>query len=105
MATRVYGASDDLIELEGDIDGEVGHDAITVDDPGVLLAFSDGTLLSVKYGKGPLGIWAVVAAHVGELFEGIDICVDEDASPYSDVARFKDGLKWAYAATAWEKVQ
>ena len=35
----------------------------------------------------------------GELFQRIDACLDEDADPYSDVAHFADGLKWAYAAT------
>lgn len=48
MSTKIYGASDDLIEFEGDV--------------------------------------------------RIDQCVDEDADMYSDVAHFKDGLKWAYAA-------
>ena len=40
----------------------------------------------------------------GSLFERIDPCNDENASPYSDIAYFKDGLKWGYAATEWERI-
>jgi hypothetical protein len=32
-------------------------------------------------------------------------CFDEDADPYSDVAAFRDGLKWAYVATKWQKAE
>lgn len=49
---RIYGASDDLIEIEGDISEEfvyVGGDA--------LLSFSDGTLLSIRYDN--FGIWRI----------------------------------------------
>lgn len=99
MSTKVYGASDDLVEVEGDVTGAVdfyGND----DDNGVLLSFSDGTLLTVKYGQK----WEVRLIHGGELFEKIEQCPDEDEDNYSDIAYFKDGLKWAYAGKEWEKV-
>ena len=32
-------------------------------------------------------------------------CLDEDANPYSDVAIFNDGLKWAYSANEWQLVK
>ena len=104
MGTRVYGASDDLIEFEGDVRGEVGKYA-DEDKPGVLLVCSDGTLLEVNYGKGGAGIWEVKLLQKGALFDRIDPCLDEEADPYSDVAHFRDGLKWAYAATEWERVK
>lgn len=50
----IYGASDDLIEIEGDLEQEFycyGAD----EEEGMYLAFSDGTLLSVHYSN--LGIW------------------------------------------------
>ena len=52
MSTKVYGASDDLVEFEGDLNGEVNffnndHEA---EDIGLLVAFSDGTILLVSYG-------------------------------------------------------
>lgn len=102
MATKVYGASDDLIEFEGDFRSEVGCYGAA---QGVLVAISDGTFLEVKYGKGDRGIWAVSLLKRGPLFERIDQCTDEDADVYSDVAHFKDGVKWAYAASEWEVVQ
>jgi len=104
--TKVYGASDDLIEFEGDIRGEVnffGSD----DEEGkssCLLICSDGTLLEARYGKAGAGIWRVSLVKGGTLFENVVECTDEDAEPSSDVAHFKDGLKWAYAAHEWEKV-
>jgi hypothetical protein len=100
MATEVYGASDDLIEFEGDVSGEVGKSGTDDDDhPGVLLVFDDGTLLVAKYGKGGMGIWAITALVKGRLFDRIETCEDEDAERYSDTAYFKAGLKRAWAAT------
>lgn len=105
MPTKVYGCSDDLVEVEGDVCGEVGCYGTDDDDKrGVLLILSDGTLLEVKYGKGKRAIWGVQLLTAGTLFDRIDPCMDEDAKPYSDIAYFKDGLKWAYAATEWQPV-
>lgn len=104
MSTKVYGASDDLIEFDGEFIGEVGAYGTDDDDQGVLVVMSDGTILEVKYGKGGAAIWAVMLFKRGTLLDRIDQCTDEDAKPYSDVAYFKDGIKWAYAATKWEVV-
>lgn len=102
MATKVYGASDDLIEFDGDICGEVGF--INDKDDRALVALSDGTLLKVGYGKEGKALWSVELVECGSLFDRIDPCADEDADPYSDVAHFRDGLKWAYCATgSWER--
>lgn len=97
--TKVYGTSDDLIEFEGDVSGEVG-----CCDNGVLLVFSDGTILEVKYGKLGRAIWGITLHKQGELFDRIELCDDEDADIYSDIAHFRDGLKSAIAATEWENV-
>ncbi|MCP4678080.1 MAG: hypothetical protein GY854_21715 [Deltaproteobacteria bacterium] len=105
METKIYGASDDLIEFGGDIYGEV--DCYGTDDRehGVLVLCSDGTVLEVKYGKADQAIWGIQVIAKGDLFLRIDPCTDEEANPHSDVAHFCDGLKWAYAATGdWEKV-
>jgi hypothetical protein len=104
--TKVYGASDDLIEFDGDVGGEVGCYNTDADDhPGVMVVFSDGTILIVKYGKAKMAIWQVTVFKRGELFDRIEECSDEDADPYSDVAFFRPGLKWAFAAKGWEKVE
>ncbi len=92
MSTKVYGQSDDLIEFEGDLDGEVAQYG-TDDMPlGVIVGFSDGTVLSVKYGKPGLGgVWAITVLNAGTLFDRLDVCTNNDADPYSDIAHFKDG--------------
>jgi hypothetical protein len=105
MSTRVYGASDDLVEFEGDVSGEVGYIGRDGDDPGCLLVFSDGTLLVAKYVKPCGGVWDLQLVQRGTCFRRIDICTDENEDPHSDVAHFEPGLKWAYAAKRWEKVQ
>lgn len=105
MATEVYGASDDLIEFEGDVYGEVGAYGTDDREQGVLIVCSDGTLLEVKYGKAGQAIWGITCLKAGELFNRIDPCDDEDADRYSDTAYFNSGLKYAYAAKDWERVK
>lgn len=62
MEILIYGASDDLVEVEGAIreefsygDDEAEHD---------LLAFSDGTLLSIKYAND--GCWRIGRLVAGD---------------------------------------
>ena len=108
MSTKIYGASDDLVEFDGDVAGEVGCYGTDDREQGVLVVCSDGTLLEVKYGKGDAGIWGIDIIHVGVLFDRKEDCPieNENAKLASDVVHFKDGLSWAYAATgSWEKVQ
>lgn len=104
MTTRVYGASDDLIEFEGDFTGEVSAYGTDDNERGVLLVFSDGTLLEAKYGKDDAAMWGLTLLKKGKLFKSIEQCDDEDNDPNSDVAIFADGITWVYAATEWEKV-
>lgn len=92
MATKIYGASDDLIEFDGDISDEVGYYENDEEAEGALLFCSDGTALRVKYGKEIGAIWAISLVNRGQLFARIDVCDNEDADPHSDVAHFKDGL-------------
>jgi len=104
MATKVYGASDDLIEFNGDVNGEIGNYGTDDREHGELIVFSDGTLLEAKYGKGDMGVWGIIVIKGGALLKDIIPCSDEDADPHSDIAIFNDGLKWAYGASEWEKV-
>ncbi len=106
MTTKVYGASDDLIEVDGDVRGEVSCFGTGDEERGVLLMFSDSTVLEVRYGKNGDAIWEVRLLKQGALFDRIDQCADEDADPHSDVAHFRDGVKWCYAARErWELVR
>ena len=104
MSTRIYGHSDDCLEFDGDVHGEVGCFQ-SASNPGVLVVCSDGTVLVANYGKPNGVIWSISLLRKGELFESIEVCIDEDATPHSDIAYFKTGMKWAYAATEWEKVK
>lgn len=105
MGTKIYGASDDLIEFEGDVRGEVGCYGTDDREHGVLLVCSDGTLLEVQYGKADLAVWGITLFRIGDLYSDIELCNDEDASPHSDVVTFHDGLRWIYASTEWERVR
>ncbi len=98
MPTIIYGASDDLIEVEGDVKGELCSD-------NSVLFLSDGTILAVKYGKESLAVWEIRLVEKGALFENIEPCFDEDADRYSDVASFADGIKWVYEAESIGKVE
>jgi hypothetical protein len=105
MTTKIYGASDDLIEFDGDVYGEVGDYGTDDAEHGDLIICSDGTLLEIKYGKADMGIWGIQIIKEGDLFEHLQACSDEDAEPHSDLVLFRDGLKWAYVAKEWEKVK
>ena len=98
MTTIIYGASDDLIEVSGDVKGEHCGDHN-------FLFLSDGTILEVKYGKESLAVWEIRLVEKGALFMNIEPCFDEEASPYSDVASFADGVKWVYQAESVGKVE
>lgn len=52
---RVYGSSDDLVEVEGDVSEEFTYGADT--DEGMYLGFSDGTVLGVTYDRD--GVWRI----------------------------------------------
>ena len=104
MPTQVYGASDDLIEFDGDVHGEVGCYGTDDSEDKPIAFFSDGTVLKIAYCLNVPGVWGIAVLRKGTLFDKIDPCDDEDADPHSDLAHFKDGLKWAYFAREWEEV-
>ena len=101
VATKVYGESDDLIEFEGDIRGEIGCYA-DKEDEASLIAFSDGTMLKAWYDDD--GIWRLKVMNTGTLFDRVVPCTDSDSEPHSDVVYFKDGLKRAFSGKNCEKV-
>jgi hypothetical protein len=98
MALEIYGASDDLIEIEGHITEELNCYATDEDEKGVLLVCSDGTVAEVKYGKPQGGIWAISVYAKGTEFRELETCEDEDAGRYSDTLRLGDGVKWVVSS-------
>lgn len=106
--TRVYGASDDLIEFVGELSGEIGYygSGDVGQGLGAIVAFSDGTILAVRYGK-PVdgGVWALDVLRQGELFDRREECNDSDADPYSDQIFFKPGKLKAWYGRHGEVVR
>lgn len=95
MKTRIYGASDDLIEIDGAIYEEAGCYGHKKPIP---IEASDGTKGSIYYN----GVWEIYLSHEG--FKYLDLISntedDEhtgDASgcpSYSDVLILDDGIEW-----------
>ena len=100
MKTKIYGSSDDLVEVDGEIYNEYGNYFLA--SSGILLRASDGTRAEIKYDDN--GEWKVKMIERGTLFEKVIKSVgentehtDEDAqgySSYSDVIVFREGLQW-----------
>ena len=100
---RVYGASDDLIEVDGDIREEFNPNG---DERDSVLAFSDGTVLTIQYTSE--GIWRIARIAVGAAdYSHTQAPPDEDEN-YSDVATLDGGypIRWVLFANDWrlEKV-
>ena len=80
---RIYGASDDLVEIDGSrYDNEIG---CSYNDPKARIWFEDGTVILVSYGKQDLAVWSIVIEKVGTAKFDLQICLDEDADIYSDI--------------------
>jgi len=79
MEIRIYGASDDLIEIEGDIRDEFSY----WEDNENYLAFSDGTVLHIEYCDD--GIWRIRRMAAGGFIFANKEAVDADGDQYSDV--------------------
>ena len=86
--TKVYGSSDNLIEIEGDLTRRYN-----VYGPPITLLFSEGTLVTFYYT--PDDVWKVAVRIKGTLFYSIDICDESDGPTYSDMVHFNDGLQWS----------
>ena len=85
--TTVTGASDDLVEINGELCEE--FDACDLRDGKV--AFSDGTLLGVEYDSD--GIWRFKVIFKGSCFDHkVEGCVTDNSN---DVVHLKEGITWA----------
>jgi hypothetical protein len=82
----VYGASDDLIEIEGAIVEE-----FTAEDEADRLIFSDGTVLEIRYTRE--GVWRIEDVHRGTARLTVDVAPDGDEDNYSDRATL-EGVTW-----------
>lgn len=101
--TIVYGASDDLLELDGTISEEFDNDQ----EDGRIVGFSHGVLLRVTCDGD--GCWRIAPLRGQEHVEIVfargedDGGRDDDGCPgYSDKAIVTGDHDWALVGTAWE---
>lgn len=79
---RIYGASDDLVEIEG---SEYQEDEIGCFEAKVRIWFADGTVILVGYPKDCGAIWEILVEKDGPSKHEVILCYDEDADVYSDI--------------------
>ena len=79
----IYGASDDLIELDGAISEEYGTDNAKVE-------CSDGTKFEIKY----TGEWKVANLQKGSEFKQLIESVGDNCSSYSDIVVLSGLIDW-----------
>lgn len=87
---KVYGASDDLVEIEN---SQYKEDEIGCYDHDVRIRFFDGTVIRVGYPKDGLAIWWVEIEKQGTAEQKMTICDDEDARIYSDIFEIDSEIK------------
>lgn len=81
--TRVYGYSDDCVEIDGP--HYYMPDEISCFDCDVRIWFDDGTIIRLHYGKAGKAIWGIIVEQKGSQPWHLAICDDEDARIHSDV--------------------
>ena len=87
---KVYGASDDLVEIEN---SKYKEDEIGCYDHDVRIRFLDGTIIRVGYPKDGLAIWWIEIEKKGTEEHKLTICNDEDARIYSDIFEIDSEIK------------
>ncbi len=96
--TKIYGASDDLIEIEGDVEEEYGK----INARNLSINASDGTQAKITYNDE--GEWKIDLINMGNKYLDLILSKGEDykhihedaigCSPYSDVLVLDDGIEW-----------
>ena len=87
---KVYGCSDDLVEIEW---SGYAEDEIGCYGRDVKIRFTDGTVIRVGYPKSGMAVWFVSVEKPGTAERKLTICNDEDEFPYSDVFEIDAEIK------------
>lgn len=94
----IYGGSDDLIEIEGEINDEIGF--YDHKRP-IKIECSDGTIATIFYNED--GNWNIDVKNEGHLIQALHKTSGEEhnhtgiaagCTPYSDVLIFDKGIEW-----------
>lgn len=87
---KVYGCSDDLVEIENSVYKE---DEIGCYNKDVRIRFIDGTVIRAGYSKKNIAVWFIEVEKKGTAKQYLEICEDEDADIYSDVFEIDSEVK------------
>ena len=86
MNIRVYGCSDDLIEIEKEQNGEwTPVEEIDCYDTEIMIKFPDGTVILCGYPKRTGAIWYINTIKIGTANHTHTFCHNEDDEIYSDI--------------------
>ena len=95
--TVVYGASDDLIEIEGQI-----REEFSPGEPDVVLGFSDGTVLRIRFTND--GVWRITTLAQGSSSLTIVQAPVDDDDIYSDRATLTGEVRWVLCGDRYKTV-
>ena len=79
---KIYGCSDDLVEIEGSAYRENEIDCYGRD---VRIWFADGTVIRIGYSKENLVVWWIKVEKQGTAKQALTVCENEDDEIYSDI--------------------
>ena len=87
---KIYGMSDDLIEIERIVNGENKFEKeLDAWETITTISFSDGTRIRVSYGKiingVKEGIWQIKVLESGSAESSLTLCNNPEAEIYSDI--------------------
>lgn len=99
MGLTVYGSSDDLIEVEGDVREEF---YVSQNDDGDYLAFSSGVVLRIHYTNA--GVWRITPV-AGASRVTIDHAPEDDEDNYSDRATLHESASWVVHGIHWARAK
>ena len=102
----IYGASDDLIEVDGSIYEEFSalHGRVDDDGTGGLLAFSDGTVLDVVYDHN--GVWRINRLAAGTAdYSKVEAPPEEEDGNYSDRVTLTGAIHWCVYGSEMAKAK
>lgn len=99
----LYGYSDDLIELDGDvIENFTPRGEDDPEQPGDLVAFSNGVVLRIKYRDA--GCWRIDLVAGQGLVEIVP-CPEDDEKNYSDRATITGSVDWVVCGNSIAKAR
>ena len=99
----IQGGSDDAVCIEGDVSEEYDcHDKCR-EGEGIIVAVSDGSLWSVRFGDpaSGAGVWRITLISKGSAhYEKFETAAD-DSDRYTDTVKIYENIKWVAFSDAY----